>query len=420
MKRIFTTSLIILFYSLIAAQTPNWFPLSVGNRWQYLDYTYDKASHAGTLEGINLRSVHIDRDTLIDSTKYYFYDDQWVRYTDNKIYIWNNGAEYLYMDFNLPIGTLFISYYKGKADSVVITFGTYNLLGRNYTYKGFEPYGQNGKTTKFVSNFGRAYFYKYYYYRDIFYETTDEQEYTFILSLIKDSTGSFICTKGNIKPTFITNPILYTVSSAFSWVADVTHSYSHNYNYSSLNFVDSVYFKSFYSYRDSLFTNSTTVVVPPGPSNYYLPTAVLDTNLLKTGWVYKYKLMATDKCFVPDTGTTPDTGYYSCVWAGPTSVIDKNILPTNFSLYQNYPNPFNPTTVIKYQIPLESNISIKVYNSLGENVREYNQGIKQQGIYYLTINFTGLPSGIYFYSLKAISTDGKNNFNSVKKMILMK
>jgi hypothetical protein len=420
MKNIYISSLIILFSTLLTvAQTPNWFPLSIGNKWQYLDYVYDHVAHAGTYSSINLRSISVDRDTLIDSAKYFSYDGQWIRYTDNRIYIWNNGVDSLFMDFNLPAGTPFNSYYKGHSDSVVITAGTFYFLGRTVPYKGFSPPDVNGVSSKFINDFGLAY-YDNYYYANWGIEIEHDQEYSFLLSLIKDSTGNLICTKENVKPKFITNPIFYAASSTFSWVANVTHSYSQTMISNSLNFIDTVYFKSFYSYRDSLFTNSTTVVVPPGPSNYYLPTAVLDTNLLKTGWIYKYKLLATDKCFVPDTGTTPDTGYYSCVWAGPTSVIDKNILPTNFSLYQNYPNPFNPTTVIKYQILLESNIIIKVYNSLGENVREYNQGIKQPGIYYLTFNFTGLPSGIYFYSLKAVSTDGKNNFNSVNKMIFMK
>jgi hypothetical protein len=413
---IFTASLIILLYSITIAQTTNWFPLSVGNRWQYLYYNYYHANHVGTFESLYLRSNSVDRDTMIGNTKYFSYDQQWVRFEKNKIFIWNNDTDSLFMDFELPAGTAFYSYYKGHSSSVVVTEGTFNFLGKNVPYKGFTG---NGEISKFINNFGLAY-YDSSYSEPIPWEISQDQEYSFILSLIKNDTGNFVCTKGNVKPTFITNPIMYAASSSFSWVAYVTHSYSHNYNAGSLNFVDTAYFKSFYSYKDSLFMNSTTVIVPPGPSNYYLPTAVLDTNLLKNGWVYKYKLMATDKCFVPDTGTTPDTGYYSCVWAGPTSVIDKNIIPTNFTLYQNYPNPFNPTTIIKYQVPLESNISIKVYNSLGENIREYNQGIKQPGIYYLTINFTGLPSGTYFYSLKANSTDGRNNFNSVNKMILLK
>jgi hypothetical protein len=320
------------------------------------------------------------------------------------------------MDFELPAGTIFNSYYKGHSDSVVVTEGTFNFLGKNVPYKGFTG---KGEIYKFINNFGLAY-YDSSYSEGFPWDISEDQEYSYILSLIKDSTGNFVCTKGNVKPGFITNPILYASSSNFSWIVYVTHSYSHDYNWASLNFVDTVYFKSFYSYKDSLFTNSTTVIVPPGPSNYYLPTAVLDTNLLKKGWIFRYNLIATDRCFVPDTGATPDTGYYSCVWAGPTNVNDKNILPVNFSLYQNYPNPFNPTTVIKYQIPFECYISIKVYNSLGENVRDYNQGNKQSGIYYLDTDFSGLSSGIYFYVLNAISTDSKKNFSATNKMILLK
>jgi hypothetical protein len=419
MKIIIISSLIILFYSITIAQTTNWFPLNVGNCWQYLYYDYYHAAHVGTFESLYLRSNSVDRDTLIGNTKYFLYDQQWTRFTNNKIYIWNNGADSLYMDFDLPAGTTFNSFYKGHSDSVVVTEGIFNFLGSNVPYKGFTHSDIKSESYKFINNFGLAYF-DTTYSEEFPWEISEDQEYNFILSLTKDSTGNFVCTKGNVKPSLITNPIFYASSSNFSWVVYVTHSYSHDYNWVSLNFVDTVYFKSFYSYKDSLFTNSTIVIVSPGPSNYYLPTAVLDTNLLKNGWVYKYKLMATDKCFVPDTGTTPDTGYYSCQWAGPTSVTDKYLLPTNFSVYQNYPNPFNPTTVIKYQTPLESNISVEVYNSLGENVREYNQGTKQPGIYNVNINFTGLPSGIYFYVLKAVSTDGKKSFKAVNKMILMK
>jgi hypothetical protein len=419
MKIIFTASLIILFNSIITAQTPNWFPLSVGNRWQYLYYDYYHAAHVGTFESLYLGSNSVDRDTMIGSTKYFSYDQQWVRYTNNKIYIWNNDTDSVFMDFDLPAGTAFNSYYKGHSDTVLVTEGTFNFLGKNVPYKGFTHSDIKNESYKFVNNFGPAYS-DTNYSEEFPWEITEVQEYNFILSLIKDSTGNFVCTKQNVKPSFITNPIFYASSSKFSWAVYVTHSYSQDYNWVPLNFVDTVYFNSFYSYKDSLFTNSITVIVPPGPSNYYLPKAELDTNLLKKGWVFKYKLFATDKCIVPDTGTTPDTGYYSCVWAEPTSVADKNLIPTDFSLYQNYPNPFNPATVIKYQIPLESNISIKVYNSLGENVHEYNQGIKQPGIYYLNTNLVGLSSGIYFYELNAITTAGKKSFHAVNKMILMK
>jgi uncharacterized protein (TIGR02145 family) len=100
--------------------------------------------------------------------------------------------------------------------------------------------------------------------------------------------------------------------------------------------------------------------------------------------------------------------------------IEVNIIPSEYILYQNYPNPFNPSTVIKYAAPFESSVNIKFYNSLGQCVREVNEGNKQPGYYELNFNSSGLASGVYFYAIKAVSTEGKNNFSSVKKMIIMK
>jgi Secretion system C-terminal sorting domain len=104
-----------------------------------------------------------------------------------------------------------------------------------------------------------------------------------------------------------------------------------------------------------------------------------------------------------------------------TSVSNEvKVLPHEYTLFQNYPNPFNPSTVIKYAVPFESNINIRFYNSLGQIVREVNEGNRPVGNYEINFTSPGLASGIYFYSIKAISTDGKNDFIAVKKMILLK
>jgi hypothetical protein len=95
-------------------------------------------------------------------------------------------------------------------------------------------------------------------------------------------------------------------------------------------------------------------------------------------------------------------------------------LPITFNLSQNYPNPFNPSTIIKYALSFESNVNIKFYNSLGQVVREVNEGTRQPGYYELNFNSSGLASGVYFYTIKAISSDGKNNLSAVKKMIVLK
>jgi len=100
--------------------------------------------------------------------------------------------------------------------------------------------------------------------------------------------------------------------------------------------------------------------------------------------------------------------------------VEVTVIPETFILEQNYPNPFNPSTIIRYTVPIESSININVYNTLGENVREYNIGVKQPGFYELYFNANAISSGVYFYSIKTASTDGRNNFSAVKKMMIIK
>jgi len=94
--------------------------------------------------------------------------------------------------------------------------------------------------------------------------------------------------------------------------------------------------------------------------------------------------------------------------------IEVEVIPVNYALYQNYPNPFNPNTKIKYQLPKESRVEIKVYNILGAEVMKLLDAQKEPGIYEVTLNAQNLPSGIYIYRIIA------GTFSEVKKMVLMK
>ena len=103
------------------------------------------------------------------------------------------------------------------------------------------------------------------------------------------------------------------------------------------------------------------------------------------------------------------------------TVEDNNNGPINaYSLFQNYPNPFNPGTTIRYTIPTQSTVSIKVYNSIGENIADLINSFHSAGSYEVSWYAGEVASGIYFYSIKAIPTDGTEYFYSVKKMILLK
>jgi hypothetical protein len=88
--------------------------------------------------------------------------------------------------------------------------------------------------------------------------------------------------------------------------------------------------------------------------------------------------------------------------------------PLEFSLEQNYPNPFNPNTKIKYSVPHSSNVTIKVFDILGNEIETLVNEEKPVGRYEINFNASSLPSGVYFYQLRA------GNFVGTKKMILLK
>lgn len=98
----------------------------------------------------------------------------------------------------------------------------------------------------------------------------------------------------------------------------------------------------------------------------------------------------------------------------PTSIDQLEILATDYFLAQNYPNPFNPTTTIRYSIPEDSHVSLKVFDVLGKEVAVLVNQEQKAGIYTSNFDASNLTSGIYFYTLTA------NNFTATKKLMLVK
>ncbi len=95
------------------------------------------------------------------------------------------------------------------------------------------------------------------------------------------------------------------------------------------------------------------------------------------------------------------------------------ISPTNFILEQNHPNPFNPSTRITFTLPVESNINIKLFNMLGQEIENIESGQLEAGTHQVNFNANSLASGTYIYVLEANGINGKN-FRESKKMMLMK
>jgi hypothetical protein len=107
--------------------------------------------------------------------------------------------------------------------------------------------------------------------------------------------------------------------------------------------------------------------------------------------------------------------------AGATDVKDQTLIPLSLKLFNNYPNPFNPTTTIQYTLNSNANVSLYVYNILGQTVSVMNQSNIPAGTSEFRFNGKGLASGVYFYQLKVQNlTDSKISNSQVKKMILLK
>ena len=97
-----------------------------------------------------------------------------------------------------------------------------------------------------------------------------------------------------------------------------------------------------------------------------------------------------------------------------------NEIPASYKLFQNYPNPFNPVTNIKFEIPNDVNVSIKIYDIRGREVFSFNE-FKKAGSYDVRLDGSNFASGMYFY--KMVVGDNTNNgeiFTDTKKMVLLK
>jgi len=96
------------------------------------------------------------------------------------------------------------------------------------------------------------------------------------------------------------------------------------------------------------------------------------------------------------------------------SGVEEDYIIADYCLYQNYPNPFNPSTRIRYELPRESRVSIKVYDILGKETTVLMNDMQKQGKYEVEWNAVGYSSGVYFYVLNT----GEKTYS--RKMMLVK
>lgn len=133
-------------------------------------------------------------------------------------------------------------------------------------------------------------------------------------------------------------------------------------------------------------------------------------SLVNVGSVYAYRLADVS---------------YSGVITFHEILFQEITAPEAFKLFNNYPNPFNPSTTIKYSLPLQANVELKVFNLLGQEVITLVNGTEEAGFHQLQWNGTNtsgnmVASGVYFVYFNAGNTATGNKFSKVMKVILLR
>ena len=105
---------------------------------------------------------------------------------------------------------------------------------------------------------------------------------------------------------------------------------------------------------------------------------------------------------------------YVALGGSVTGVREAPGVAGGFTLSQNFPNPFNPSTTIRYRLPERSNVSLAVFNSLGQLVARLVQGEEEAGVHEARFDGSGLSSGLYFYRLQS------GSFTQTMKLLLLK
>jgi hypothetical protein len=192
-----------------------------------------------------------------------------------------------------------------------------------------------------------------------------------------------------------------------------------NANVQTYNQTGQIYVVKWDTTQKKLINTKGVIPVPPNwktalKFDFVDYTGRVDSATDPTKWVFLKS--GADLMQELSTYVAPLTSEQMAKLSMQVSVKDGNsLIPTEFNLMQNYPNPFNPTTTIEFHLPKATNVTIKVYNSIGVEVKTLvNDKRYEAGIHRITFDAENLPSGVYIY--KMITPE----FSASKKMVLLK
>ncbi len=159
-------------------------------------------------------------------------------------------------------------------------------------------------------------------------------------------------------------------------------------------------------------------------SRMTLPFELEHTEIYR--WRVRGMIMEADDQFqdcpweIAQTGPWSDS--YSFRTRRPVFIEQEGVIPEEFSLSGNYPNPFNSTSIIRYSLPVDSRVDLRVYDQLGRAIKVLVNQEQQSGIYRVVFDGSFLSSGIYHYRLQADAMQGMDlgRFEQMRSMTLVK
>ncbi|WP_304130470.1 T9SS type A sorting domain-containing protein [Ignavibacterium album] len=171
-----------------------------------------------------------------------------------------------------------------------------------------------------------------------------------------------------------------------------------------------------FNQSETLAANNIKVILVKVPSHLVFTSDIRELTSLQPSELKEIKMsfdvLRNINSLAEDTLMIIITGSDNILYE--KSFIFNYTIPKEFKLEQNYPNPFNPLTKIRYEVPIKSKISLKVFDILGKEIMILVDQIQDAGYYEIDFNASGLSSGIYFSRLES------DSFMKTIKMSLVK
>ncbi len=155
-------------------------------------------------------------------------------------------------------------------------------------------------------------------------------------------------------------------------------------------------------------TLPNSFVAGHGTSNEPHHYTFIDSTASPGRWYYRLRQIDVDGTVHFSNGVSVNT----------LTGVSQPEIPDRFALSQNYPDPFNPSTTITYQLPTASHITLKIYNTMGQEVVTLVDGVQDAGYKSIRWDATRIASGVYFCTITAAS--GQTLFTDVRKMLVLK